>query len=81
MLPHDRRGNAPARRSRRANEGELSMRYRVLAKDVAAGGILAVDGQSATVTVEKKQQDANGGSTSTMTQNFRIDGDRCLVSR
>jgi len=60
---------------------EMSQTDEQYAKDVAAGGVLAVDRQSATLTVQKKQQDANGSSTSTMTQNFRIDGDQCLVSR
>jgi hypothetical protein len=60
---------------------EMSQSEEQYAKDIATGGVLAVDGQSAILTVQKKQQDANGSSTSTMTQNFRIDGGQCLVSR
>jgi len=49
--------------------------------DIKANGVLVIDGQAATLKVEKKAKDKNGSSTSTMTQNFRIEGDQCLVSR
>src|SRR5271163_3306271 len=48
--------------------------------DIKAGGVLVVDGQNATLTVEKKTKDANGSSTSTTTQKFKIDGGACLIS-
>jgi hypothetical protein len=48
--------------------------------DIKAGGVLVVDGQNATLTVEKKTKDANGSSTSTVTQKFKLDGGVCLIS-
>ena len=48
---------------------------------IKAGGVLAVDGASATLTVKREEKDANGSSTSTMTQKFTIDGANCKVSR
>jgi hypothetical protein len=49
--------------------------------DIKAGGLLVVDGQDATLTVQKKSKDANGSSNSTMTQKFKLDGGQCLISR
>lgn len=51
------------------------------AADIRSNGVLAVDGSNATLTVKTTQKDANGSSTSTTTQQFRIDGAQCLVSR
>jgi hypothetical protein len=48
---------------------------------IKANGLLVVDGPSATLTVKKTTKDKNGSSTETMTQNFKIDGGQCLVSR
>jgi hypothetical protein len=48
--------------------------------DIKAGGVLVVNGQDATLTVEKKTKDANGSSTSTVTQKFKLDGGVCLIS-
>ena len=48
---------------------------------IKAGGVLVVDGDSGKLTVVKKTQDANGSSTSTTTQEFRLNGGECLVSR
>jgi hypothetical protein len=33
------------------------------------------------LTVKKTTKDKNGSSTSTMTQNFKLDGGTCLISR
>ena len=49
--------------------------------DIKANGLLVVDGQAATLTVEKTTTDANGTSTSTTTQSFKLDGGQCLISR
>jgi hypothetical protein len=49
--------------------------------DIKAGGVLVVDGQDANLTVEKKTKDANGSSTSTVTQKFKLDGAVCMISR
>lgn len=51
------------------------------AADVKANGILVVDGQSAVLTVKKTTKDKDGSSTETMTQNFKLDGSQCLISR
>ena len=50
------------------------------ANDIKANGVLVSDGQTATLTVQKTTKDKNGTSTSTMTQNFRVDGGQCLVT-
>jgi hypothetical protein len=51
------------------------------AADIKSNGVLAVDGPSAMLTVKKTVKDKDGSSTTTLTQNFRIDGGQCLVSR
>jgi len=48
---------------------------------IKANGLLVVDGQSATLTVQKKTKDASGTSTSTTTQALKLNGGECLVSR
>jgi hypothetical protein len=49
--------------------------------DIKSNGVLVVDGQAAILTVKKTTKDANGSSTSTMTQNFKMDGSQCMISR
>ena len=51
------------------------------AADIKANGVLVVDGAAATLTVKKTTKDKNGTSTETITQNFKIDGAQCLISR
>jgi hypothetical protein len=48
---------------------------------IKANGLLVVDGPAATLTIKKMTKDASGSSTSTMTQQFKINGSECLVSR
>jgi hypothetical protein len=60
---------------------EMSQTEDQYAADVKANGVLVVDGPAATLTVKKTVKDKNGSSTSTTTQNFKIDGSQCLVSR
>jgi hypothetical protein len=48
---------------------------------IKANGVLVVDGANAMLTVKKTTKDKNGSSTETMTQNFKIDGAQCMVSR
>ena len=48
---------------------------------VKAGGVLVVDGPAATLTTTTTTKDANGSSTETTTQKFKITGAECLVSR
>ena len=47
---------------------------------IQAGGVLAVDGASATLTVKKEHKDENGSSTETMTQKFVIDAKGCWIT-
>ena len=60
---------------------ELSQTEEQYTADIKTGGVLVVDGPSATLTVQKKTKDANGTSTSTTTQSFKLNGSECLVSR
>jgi hypothetical protein len=60
---------------------DMSQSPEEFANDVKANGQLVVDGQDAKLTVQTKHQDANGSSTSTMTQTFKVEGAHCLVSR
>ena len=57
-------------------------RGRVAEVEETAGGLLlVVDGPSASLTVKKTTKDKNGSSTETMTQNFKLDGAQCMISR
>jgi len=60
---------------------EMSQTEAQYSADIKSNGVLVVDGQNATLTVEKKTKDKNGSSSSTTTQNFKLDGGQCLVSR
>jgi hypothetical protein len=60
---------------------EMSQTGEQFATDIKANGLLVVDGQAATLTVQKKTNDASGTSTSTTTQKFKLDGGQCLISR
>ena len=48
---------------------------------VKSGGVLVVDGQTATLTTKTTTKDKNGSSTETTTQHFKMNGGECLVSR
>ncbi|HET9573599.1 MAG TPA: hypothetical protein VFP29_07730, partial [Methyloceanibacter sp.] len=48
---------------------------------VKTGGTLVVDGDAATLTTKTTTKDANGSSTETTTQKFKLSGSECLVSR
>jgi hypothetical protein len=52
-----------------------------LAAEIKAGGVLAIDGKQATLTVKQEHKDANGTSSETFTQSYVIDGASCLISR
>jgi hypothetical protein len=60
---------------------EMSQTEDQYAADIKANGVMIVDGPTAMLTVKKTTKDKSGSSTSTMTQNFKIDGSTCLVSR
>jgi len=60
---------------------EMSQTEAQYAADIKANGVLVVNGAAATLTVKKTTKDASGSSTSTTTQEFRMTGSECLVSR
>jgi hypothetical protein len=60
---------------------DMSQTEAAYSADIKANGLLVVDGPSAVLTVKKATKDKNGSSTETTTQNFKIDGAQCLVSR
>jgi hypothetical protein len=60
---------------------EMSQTEAQYSADIKANGLLVVDGPSAILTVKKETKDKNGSSSETTTQNFKIDGSQCLVSR
>jgi len=60
---------------------EMSKSEADFAKEIEAAGTLTVEGDHATLTVKQEHKDANGSSTDTMTQNYVIDGNQCLISR
>ena len=49
--------------------------------EIKAGGLLAVEGSKATLTVKQEHKDAEGTSSDTMTQRFVIDGTTCRMTR
>jgi hypothetical protein len=50
------------------------------AADVAAYGVLVIDGDAGTLTLEKVIEDASGTSTMTMSQSYQLDGDSCAIA-
>jgi hypothetical protein len=48
--------------------------------EIKANGVLVVDGDKATLTVEKKTKDANGTSTETTTQRYVVDAKGCWIT-
>lgn len=60
---------------------EMSKSEEDFAKEVKASGTLTVEGGHATLTLKQEHKDANGSSTDTMTQNYVIDGGKCLITR
>ena len=60
---------------------KMSLSEADFSAQIKANGLLVVEGPSATLTVKQEHKDANGTSSSTMTQNFKIDGAACRISR
>ena len=60
---------------------QMSATEQEFSNDIKSNGVLAIDGQNATLTVKKTTKDKNGTSTSTFTQQFQLAGGGCLVSR
>ena len=59
---------------------EMSVTGEQFSADIKAGGVLAVEGEDATLTVKQEKKDENGSSTSTMTQRFKVAGATCAIS-
>jgi hypothetical protein len=59
----------------------MSQTEEAYAGAIKSNGVLIVDGANATLTVKKTTKDKSGSSTETMTQNFKIEGNQCLISR
>ena len=49
--------------------------------EIKAGGLLVVEGNSATLTVKQEHKDANGTSSETLTQRYVLDGATCRITR
>jgi hypothetical protein len=60
---------------------EMSQTEAEYAAEIKANGVLVIDGASAKLTVTKTTKDANGSSTSTTAQAFKLNGSECLISR
>jgi len=60
---------------------EMSKSAADFSKEIKANGLLVVDGDKATLTVQKTTKDANGSGTETLTQRFAINGATCLITR
>jgi hypothetical protein len=60
---------------------EMSKPEAQFADEIKAGGLLVVDGKSATLTVEQHSKDANGSVDDKMTQKYVLDGGKCLITR
>lgn len=55
-------------------EGEFSAEIRQL-------GVLVVEGDAATLTVEKTTKTENGSMTETFSQSFELQGEVCLIAK
>ncbi len=60
---------------------EMSKSEAQFSAEIKAGGLLVVDGDKATMTLQQEHKDANGSSTDTLTQNYVLDGGACWISR
>jgi hypothetical protein len=60
---------------------DMSQTEQQYAADIKSNGVLVVDGSTATLTVKKTVKDSSGSSTTTQTQNFKVDGSQCLITR
>ncbi len=60
---------------------ETSKSEAQFSEEIRAGGLLVVEGNGATLTVQQEHKDANGTSKETMTERYALDGAKCLISR
>jgi hypothetical protein len=59
---------------------EMSSTEAEFTASIKAAGVLAVDGDKATLTVTEEHKDENGTSTSTHTERFAIKGTSCVIT-
>jgi len=59
---------------------ELSVAGDVHAAEIRAHGVLAVDGENATLTLTKEEKDQSANAVSTLTQKFKVKDGGCAVS-
>jgi len=60
---------------------EMSKTEAQFAAEIKAGGVLVLDGNGGTLTVQQEHKDANGTVNDTLTQKYVIDGASCAISR
>jgi hypothetical protein len=60
---------------------DMSQTEAAYAADVKSNGVLTVDGGNANLVVKKTTKDANGTSTTTQTQKFKVDGGTCMITQ
>lgn len=60
---------------------EMSKTKEDFAAEIKASGLLVVEGSRATLTVKEEHKDANGTVTSTLTQNYLLEGTDCRIAR
>jgi hypothetical protein len=60
---------------------EMSKTEEQFAADIKASGLLVVEGDHGTLTIKQEHKDENGSSTETMTQNYKIDGNKCWITK
>ncbi|HEY0510369.1 MAG TPA: hypothetical protein VGH73_00600, partial [Thermoanaerobaculia bacterium] len=49
--------------------------------EIKAGGLLVVEGKTATLTITQEHKDANGSSSEKWEQRYAIDGGTCRITR
>jgi hypothetical protein len=60
---------------------EMSKSEEQFSAEIKTSGLLAIDGNSGTLTVKQEHKDANGSSTETLTQRYVLDGAVCRITR
>jgi hypothetical protein len=59
---------------------QMSQTEAQFSTEIKAHGLLAVEGNKATLTIKQEHKDANGTSTETMTQEYVVDGANCWIT-
>ena len=59
---------------------ELSVTGDVHAQEIRKHGVLAIEGEDATLTLTKEEKDQSANSVSTLTQKFKVRSGSCAIS-